>query len=153
MYFLIKRNAESCTILNNVKSGPHRLTMLYDELKDQNITLLKSLEEVNGEGTFCIEEKLNIYRVFIRKIIPGGYIYYESIEDKTLYYYDLVHYKVHEKIDITNELLEEYNDDEDLNYTEEFPALPPKLSRQVAFTIEQIANKNTPASSKCIVRD
>lgn len=152
MYFLIKRTAESSAILNNVKNAPHRLTMLHDELKDQNVTLIKLLDEVNGEGIYCIEEKVNTYKVFKRTIVPNGYLLYGYFTDELLYYYDLVNYKIHEKIDITHELLEVYDVDEDLKYIEDFPALPPKLTRQAAFTIEQIANKNTPVS-KCVVRD
>jgi hypothetical protein len=162
MYFLIKRDSLTTSIISNTKHSPHRLTLLHNELKDNEITLIKSLDEVSGEGVYCMEERPNCYRIFKRVILPDGYLFSGSHEDFVIFFYDLVHYKLVDKVNLTHELClnQELTPSKEKNlppglYDEEYPALPPKLSRQNAYTVEEMIEetKKVNAVKKCIVRD
>ena len=93
MYYILEKRKDKTSIVRNFEKHGFEKIALMNYLNEKDIKLIESKEDMEGEGSFCIEDGLNHYLIYVMKKDYDGYIFCGAIYQEEMYSLDVVYFK------------------------------------------------------------
>ena len=95
VYYLVQTWEKSIPkIIDCCLHYPHRYNIVEKHCQEYGIKSVKSKDEVNEEGLYCIPKNDGVWEVIRFKIHPDGYLLYGFVEEEYQYTLSISFYKI-----------------------------------------------------------